>query len=207
MKLLLIIVVLLLLIIVLEISLLFYKPYTKIAEKPDLKGIYVKNPDFIYSDWGWFSEAKKEFGNTTFYLDRFGETYWDGNGYYCTNECFENESKEGIVVLNGRYVYQNISIPEKAKNLNIYFGAMNLAGNAIFAPLKDSCDYVNFRVSAIKDDRQILLFSETLKERNWYHFKMPYKGPIGNVIIKIEWGPFIKNCKGQWLAIDYFDIY
>lgn len=177
-------------------------------EKPELKGIYVKNPDFIYPvKFGNFAKAIKGEEPGIF----LPETPWNGNAYWTSIDCFEENENTSIVVLNNfneRYVEQSIFLPEGGR-YTMYIGVINLAGRCRFAAIEKSCPEVKLSIYFIKNGEELRIADISIPNSNeWQHYKTPIRKPLGNLTVKISF----KNNEAcgnmeQWVGLDYFDIY
>jgi hypothetical protein len=178
-----------------------------LSEKPRLSGEIIKNPDFIYSGEGWFSD---EDPTSPFIFLKRDKIDWKSNGRYL-NGTFQERT--GLVILHpvnktkGRYVEQTVFLPSRKKHY-LVFGLQNAAN---YISPTDCSDNI-FKVSIIdetKKEEKVIFYESINANDGWKDFCVDISDFAGkNVTVKLEGlagGP-CGDWKGEWGEVDYIDI-
>jgi len=184
---------------------------TILAEKPDLSGSVISNPDLIYDDYGCIGGSQP--GDA---CSRFLEIdTWDGNGFYDNDTI---DGRFGYIVLHPideetpRYMETALEVPEGDSKLVV--GASNIVGKVTYT----SDDYIDSEVYdvflnvVVADSSTGNVYSDSTVlygDDGWKDIQYDMSGFSGReVTIRIEGfdEDSYENWAGEWAAVDYVGL-
>ena len=199
---------------------------TLLNAKPALSEQFIKNPDIIYSSFGWLSVQPENLIIDKTVLT--APSNWIGNGYVI----FSNTSLDdryGIILLppisntTGRFIEQSTTL-EVGNKYILNFGIADVADILVktcktmqCAPnlgnYSGNCADVGFKVT-IADNTQnkvAIVFNQVIRNGKWYDYSIDLGSTFNgdSITVKLESYAADGGCglwNGEWAAIDYLAI-
>jgi len=187
-----------------------------LPSKPELLGVYIKNPDILYSTHGLLSPIPNMPEDTS--IIKVNE--WNGTafiGYYD----IPLGGRYGIAEIHpidtktGRYIEQETYLP--SGNYRVVFGVANAADMfpqemGIGGFLGKCADVgVRIMVTEVENGRSYIIFDKIIRNGKWYDYSVDISSRFSNkrIRVKVESYAAGDECglwNGEWAVIDYLDI-
>jgi len=192
-----------------------------LPSKPSSPGVYIKNPDIIYSSDGFLSLGPA--ASPTEFLNESSD--WKGTAFILSSVPMGGRKGVALIhpfdVQNTRkmYIEQELYLP--SGNYKLLFGIADVAdsfppefvANMGWGGFTGNCADVGIKVivTDVKKEKEYVIFDKVIRNGRWYDYSVDISSHFSGekIKVRVESYPADKGCgiwNGEWAAVDYVII-